>query len=422
MADADSKLKNKQNVREPKRTPIPGKQFPTQIRLNKDIIDELPKTETAPLTFPLQQSSPLTTTTSIKIDDPIASNLNRYPSFTIRYSSIDQQDGEHVHSESYIDSDYVCKKLENVNEKESSGDQPSNFEPLLPATISQYEHDTNVKIKAILSSPLQPKISSTSSSNIQEVILDQQQNTINANKCTTKKINKCIIVNPVSLTSSSVFTSSVPSEQILNSTRMHPPTTMTIPSQIHSSNTSTSTLITKPSSSTSLDQTSPLSSLSVSLQNRIYQVPSYQPPLKHHPTIEHSHHISSQQSLSTPSSLSSSKINLNDTTPSDFLPGIFLDNKSNILQKGEITGGSTSPIDVTSSLSNVRENIINYDENSSSSFGVGTSNMGEAIKQFQSTNPFYNCDTKFKRDEFLKATMRICLVVSPPTNKLQVNA
>lgn len=42
----------------------------------------------------------------------------------------------------------------------------------------------------------------------------------------------------------------------------------------------------------------------------------------------------------------------------------------------------------------------------------------EDIRTFMSGNPFLS-DT-IKNDEFLKATMRICLVVSPPTSKLQV--
>lgn len=43
----------------------------------------------------------------------------------------------------------------------------------------------------------------------------------------------------------------------------------------------------------------------------------------------------------------------------------------------------------------------------------------EDFGSFMSTNPFLS-DT-IKRDEFLKATMRICLVVSPPASKLQVS-
>lgn len=43
----------------------------------------------------------------------------------------------------------------------------------------------------------------------------------------------------------------------------------------------------------------------------------------------------------------------------------------------------------------------------------------EDFSSFMSTNPFLS-DT-IKRDEFLKATMRICLVVSPPATKLQVH-
>jgi hypothetical protein len=41
----------------------------------------------------------------------------------------------------------------------------------------------------------------------------------------------------------------------------------------------------------------------------------------------------------------------------------------------------------------------------------------------RSKNPFLasDCSANGKRDEFLKATMKICLVVSPPSNRLQVS-
>lgn len=417
MADAESNLKNEQNMRDPIKTALPEKQLSTQVRINRDLIEKPSTIGIAPSSFSLQKSSPVTTTTT------------SYPSFTIRCSSVDQQDGEQSHSRGHVDSDGGCKKIDNIDEREDFGGTPSFLPPLLPATISQYEHDTEVKIKAISPSPLQqiiPSILSSSSLTTKAEILDQQQNTINA----SKKINKCILVNPASSSSSSIFTtSSVPPEQMLDNKQMHPLPSMTIPIQINSSNTSTSTLITKPSSSTSFDQTSPLSSLAASLQNKIYQVPPLQPPLIYHPTNDHSHYLSSQQSLSTPSSLSSSKINLNDTTPSDFVPGIFLDNNINTMQNdfgrsscSGIGSSNTSHTDVTSSSTNFRGGIINFDDIGSSMSGAGISNIDEAVQQFQSTNPFYNCDTNFKRDEFLKATMRICLVVSPPTSKLQVGA
>lgn len=43
----------------------------------------------------------------------------------------------------------------------------------------------------------------------------------------------------------------------------------------------------------------------------------------------------------------------------------------------------------------------------------------DPVHHHATTNPFL-AETTIKRDEFLKATMRICLVVSPPSTKLQV--
>ncbi|CAD7080534.1 unnamed protein product [Hermetia illucens] len=53
--------------------------------------------------------------------------------------------------------------------------------------------------------------------------------------------------------------------------------------------------------------------------------------------------------------------------------------------------------------------------------GSGTSGGGKTSNPFLSSNcTSPQCDLNAKREEFLKATMKICLVVSPPSNKLQV--
>lgn len=91
-----------------------------------------------------------------------------------------------------------------------------------------------------------------------------------------------------------------------------------------------------------------------------------------------------------------------------------------------------TPMTLSSPSSSSSNNpFINYFNNNISGNSSNTTNNHNQ-KCKNSRNPFIssggnhdNDNTHcmhFKRDEFLKATMKICLVVSPPSSKLQVNA
>lgn len=483
MANADSNIKNDQKLRKLSRTSQPSKSISMSPTTSSKLPPPIPaksskeNSPTSPTAYPFTVSTPTIAATSPRMDtNPFTPNLNRYPSFTIRCSSIDQQETQ-INGEEFVDAGGGYNRCDDSGggggEVIIGGTNPfpsSPFHPsALPATLTQYNYDNEVKCtKAISISSstsahqLIPSIVSSSTSSLSLTTkcenLDQQQKSI-----ATKSINKCILVNPspssstISSSSPSIITATSASAlphspvQILDN-KIPPPSTMAIPIPMtfHTSNSSNS--LTKKSSSSSLDQqaaglsiSSPLSSSS---PHKFYQVPP--PPVTpsiHHPAVEHQSCFLTSQSLSTPSSLSSSKINLNDTTPSDFVPGIFLDNNnsssSNLRQdflgqinSSSIGGGvggiscSLSPGDTTNTTNIEGGGIFSFDSSGGVGGGGGIFNTGtssgsgnnicEAVQHFQSTNPFYNCDTKFKRDEFLKATMRICLVVSPPASKLQV--
>lgn len=91
----------------------------------------------------------------------------------------------------------------------------------------------------------------------------------------------------------------------------------------------------------------------------------------------------------------------------------FISNKENTTSSSEKAIKNdfiNSTTDITLPSSSFAINLSNESINQSGSSTVKTN--------YRNTNPFHT--ENFNRDEFLKATMRICLVVSPPPS-MQVN-
>lgn len=73
------------------------------------------------------------------------------------------------------------------------------------------------------------------------------------------------------------------------------------------------------------------------------------------------------------------------------------------------------------SINSIEENFIDINNSTENSIAVSPSPYQNTLQPFlytsnNSNNPFLS--DNIKRDEFLKSTMKICLVVSPPSNKL----